>query len=159
MNRLFQRIGARSNAHVGRAFEKTAEGFFTEKMGLKNLQRNVEISVGFDEQKPHRFDLVDHEAKVIIECKSHKWTIGGNVPSAKMTTWNEVMLYFSIAPADHRRILFVLRHSRPCNGETLANYYLRTRGHLIPPGVELWEYDKAERNAVQLTRAAQNNQS
>jgi len=159
MNRLFQRIGARSNSHVGRAFEETAAGFFAEKMSLKNLQRNVEIPVGFDKQKPHRFDLVDHEAKVIIECKSHKWTVGGNVPSAKMTTWNEVMLYFSITSADYRKILFVLRHPRPRNGETLANYYLRTRGHLIPLGVELWEYDKAEQNAVQLTVDVQNNQS
>lgn len=150
MSQPFQRIGAKSNAHVGQTFERAAADFFAEEMGLTNLQRNVEIFIGFDKQKPHKFDLVDREAKVIIECKSHKWTTGKNMPSAKMTAWNEAMLYFSIAPTDHRRILFVLRHPHPRNGETLANYYLRTRGHLIPPGVELWEYDESERNAVRL---------
>ncbi len=150
MNKPFQRIGAKSNTHAGLAFEKIAEDFFSKKMGLKNLQQSVKISVGFDEQKPHKFDLVDNEAKVIIECKSHKWTTGKNMPSAKMTAWNEAMLYFSTLPADYQKILFVLRHSHPRNGETLACYYLRTRGHLIPPGVELWEYDEAEQNAMRL---------
>ncbi len=27
-------------------------------------------------------------------------------------------------------------------GETLAAYYIRTYAHLIPPKVEIWEYDE-----------------
>ncbi len=68
---------------------------------------------------------------MIIECKSHKWTSGNNVPSAKMTVWNEAMLYFSLAPESTRKILFVLRDYSKRN-ETLAEYYKRLNEHLIP---------------------------
>ncbi len=61
------------------------------------------------------------------------------MPSAKMTVWNEAMLYFLLAPAEFRKILFVLKHER--TGQSLAAYYLQTHGHLIPGGVEVWELD------------------
>lgn len=145
----FQREWAESNAHVGNEFEQTAKKFLTVKKGWA-LQSKVKFSIGFDRKKPHAFDLVCENPKVIIECKSHKWTKDGNVPSAKITTWNEVMLYFSITPSDYRKILFVLRDARYGHGKTLAAYYLRTHGHLIPPGVELWEYDETADNATQI---------
>jgi len=53
------------------------------------------------------------------------------------------MYYFYSAPLEYQKILFVLRDLRQGNGESLANYYVRTYGHLIPLGVELWEYDEA----------------
>lgn len=145
----FQREGAESNAHVGRDFEKVAERFFASIEGWV-LQSNVQIPIGFDRKKPHAFDLVSENPKVIIECKSHTWTKCGNMPSAKITTWNEAMLYFSLVPPDYRKILFVLRDARYGHGETLAAYYLRTHGHLIPPGVELWEYDETADNATRI---------
>jgi hypothetical protein len=63
------------------------------------------------------------------------------MPSAKMTVWNEAMYYFHLAPNIYRKILFVLKHSR--RDISLASYYLKTYGHLIPTGVEVWEYDTA----------------
>ena len=51
------------------------------------------------------------------------------------------MYYFAIAPANYRKIFFVLKSARVSNGETLGAYYLRTHFHLIPPDVEFWEYD------------------
>lgn len=145
----FQREGAKSNAHVGKKFEQDAANFLAKSEGWV-LQSEVEIPVGFDRKKWHAFDLVCENPNVIIECKSHKWTKGGNVPSAKITTWNEAMFYFSLAPPDYRKILFVLRDARYGHGETLAAYYLRTHGHLIPPGVELWEYDETADNATRI---------
>jgi hypothetical protein len=50
------------------------------------------------------------------------------------------MYYFHIAPKEFRKIMFVLKHDRA--GMSLASYYLRTHGHLVPEGVEVWEYDK-----------------
>ena len=35
-------------------------------------------------------------------------------------------------------------------GETLANYYVRTYFHLIPVGVEIWEYDETVKIAEKL---------
>jgi len=145
----FQREGAESNAHVGGEFEQATANFLTKEKGWA-LRAGVEILVGFDRKKAHAFDLVCENPKVIIECKSHKWTKCGNVPSAKITAWNEAMLYFSTTPSDYRKILFVLRDARSGHGETLAAYYLRTRGHLIPPGVELWEYDETADNATRI---------
>lgn len=63
------------------------------------------------------------------------------MPSAKVTVWNEAMYYFHLAPTHYRKILFVLdaRHSR--QGQSLAEFYLRTSGHLIPPKVTIDEYN------------------
>jgi hypothetical protein len=140
MGKAFQRKGAVSNAHVGREFEGTAREFFA-KEGL-DLEPNLSVAIGVKGQKPHAFDLGDRERMVLVECKSHTWTESGNVPSAKMTAWNEAMYLFLVAPARYRKILFVLRDFSPRHSETLAEYYVRTYSHLIPAGVEIWEYDE-----------------
>jgi hypothetical protein len=98
----------------------------------------VPVGVG-DAKKMHRFDLGSENPPVLVECKSHTWTQGGNMPSAKMTVWNEAMYYFHVAPAHYRKIFFALKHNR--REMSLASYYLKTHGHLIPDGVELWEFD------------------
>jgi hypothetical protein len=140
-NRDFQREGAVSNAHVGREFEGFAQKFFS-KEGV-TLSMNLLLPVGINGQvKSHAFDLGCEKAKIIVECKSHTWTKGGNVPSAKMTCWNEAMYYFCAAPIEYRKIFFVLKDLSKKRGVTLAEYYLRTYAHLIPAGVELWEYDQ-----------------
>lgn len=147
MNRPHQRIGSVSNAHVGADFEKVALQFF-EKQG-NQLSSNFALEIGVSEKKKkHSFDLGSASLKIIIECKSHKWTIGGKVPSAKMTTWNEAMLYFHLAPKDYRKIFFTLHDKRKTTGETLVSYYKRTYAHLIPEGVEFFEYDESTGNII-----------
>lgn len=148
----FQRTGSTSNAHVGKEFEKVALKFFSEK-GI-NLSMNHRIPVGVDDKKKnHVFDLGSGSPKVIVECKSHTWTSGNNVPSAKMTVWNEAMYYFAVAPNDYRKIFFVLRDESISRKETLAEYYIRTFDHLIPASVEIWEYD-TKRDVGELLREA-----
>jgi hypothetical protein len=56
------------------------------------------------------------------------------MPSAKITVWNEAMYYFHVAPSSYRKIFFVLKHYR--KEQSLAAYYLKTHGHLVPAGVE-----------------------
>ena len=52
---------------------------------------------------------------------------------------NEVMLLFSVCPQHFRRILFVLKDLR---GEvSLASHYVKSQGHLIGLGIEIWELD------------------
>jgi hypothetical protein len=136
----FQRIGSASNAHVGNDFEGIARSFFATQ-GI-SLVKNFTAPVGVGSlKKLHSFDLGSYDPPVLVECKSHTWTQGGNMPSAKMTVWNEAMYYFHLAPANYRKVFFVLKHTR--REQSLATYYLRMHGHLVPDGVEVWEYDVA----------------
>ncbi|WP_225340445.1 hypothetical protein [Lysinibacillus capsici] len=139
----FQRVGSISNAHIGRDFEEAAHVYFTAQ-GYQII-KDVALPIGLERKKNHRFDLGTPsyaEGKIIIECKSHRWTSGDNVPSAKLTVWNEAMYYFHLAPADYLKIFFILRDYSNKRNETLGEYYIRTYGHLIPSDVEILEYDE-----------------
>ena len=143
MENRFQRIGAISNSHIGKEFENVAKDYFLTK-GL-TLDANIKLKIGLGENKKyHTFDLGCHEQKVIVECKSHKWTTGFNVPSAKLTVWNEAMYYFYLAPKEFRKIMFVLRDLNSKRQMSLADYYIKTYSHIIPQGVEFWEYDEGK---------------
>lgn len=146
----FQRLGSTSNAKVGNDFELSAQEYF-RNIGIK-LQQNLTLRIGIDEiQKDHAFDLGSENEKIIVECKSHKWTHPhDNVPSAKMTVWNEAMYYFLLAPSDYRKILFVLKDYSPKRKETLAEYFVRTYKHLIPKGVEINEYDEEKKIGIRI---------
>ena len=142
----FQRPGAISNADVGSDFETAAQEWFLNQ-GVR-LQRNYGVEVGFSKMKERKFDLGSSEPPVLVECKSHKWTSGGNVPSAKITVWNESMYYFLLAPPGFRKVLFVLRDVSEKRGESLAEYYVRNHSHLIPNDVEILEYDVSNMTAA-----------
>ncbi|MEH6393337.1 hypothetical protein [Pseudoalteromonas sp.] len=149
MDKPFQRIGSKSNAHVGREFESAASKFFLSQ-GIE-LVPNLKVEVGVSNlKKQHAFDLGCIDQQIIVECKAHKWTIGGNVPSAKLTVWNEAMYYLYTAPAGFRKIMFVLRDFSTKRNETLAQYYIRTYKHLIPNDVELWEYEENTESASKM---------
>ena len=148
MDRPFQRKGARSNTQVGKEFERKARDFFS-KQGL-DLKEDVSIQVGINGTKAHSFDLGNIDKKILIECKSHTWTEGGNVPSAKITTWDQAMYFFFAAPVGYRKVLFVLRDWSPKKRESLAEFYVRTKSHLIPKDVEIWEYDEQENVATRI---------
>jgi hypothetical protein len=106
------------------------------------LTRGFAVPVGAGTvKKLRKFDLGSEREAVLVECKSHTWTTGGNTPSAKITVWNESMYYFHIASDKYRKVFFALRDAR--RGITLANYYVANYGLLIPDGVEIWEYDFA----------------
>ena len=147
----FQRIGAASNAQVGRDFEAEVQKYFA-KHGV-SLERDYRVLIGHSRKKGRQFDLGADNPPLLVECKSHTWTTGGNMPSAKVTVWNEAMYYFHLAPRKFRKVLFVLRHLSERRRETLAEYYVRNYGHLIPEGVEIWEYEKG--NARNVTAAPQ----
>jgi hypothetical protein len=141
-----QRVDAISNAHVGREFEAHAREFFASQGIELEPHHKVKIGAG-DLKKDHKFDLGCAERKIIVECKSSRWTRTSNIPSAKLTVWNEAMYYFSLAPNDYRKVMFVLRHECEKRSVTLAAYYLKNYGHLIPDGVEFWEYDETAQDA------------
>lgn len=139
-----QRKGAISNAHVGREFEKKAHLYLNKKIEIE-FKKEFSLEIGMPDsvrKNKHRFDLgIDDSKKIIVECKAHTWTEGGNVPSAKLTVWNEAMYYFYLAPNDFRKILFVQKDFSIKKNMTLAEYYVEKYGHLIPKEVEIWEFD------------------
>jgi hypothetical protein len=136
-----QRVGAVSNAHAGREFESLANAHYLGSEGWL-LQPGFPVALGVGPQKKmHRFDFGSEDPPVLVECKSHNFTATGNMPSAKITVWNEAMYYFHLAPEKYRKVLFVLEARHERQRETLASCYFRNYGHLIPPGVEIVEYD------------------
>jgi len=148
MDRPFQRKGAKSNAHVGRDFEVKIRDFFS-RQGL-SLTPSLSVPIGINGKKPHAFDLGNASERVLVECKAHTWTEGGNVPSAKLTVWNEAMFFFHAAPSDYRKILVVLYDFSPRRNESLGEYYVRTYFHIIPGDVEIWEYDENKQDGKKI---------
>lgn len=148
-----QRVGAVSNAHAGREFEANAKRFFARRGTHLNANLKMLIGTG-DQKKAHAFDLGCDDQKIIVECKSHRWTSTANIPSAKLTVWNEAMYFFGLAPVGYRKVMFVLRDECSKRGLTLAAYYLKNYWHLVPADVEFWEYDEAARDAVCIRSAA-----
>ena len=126
------------NPARGREFA-LAVGRFFEREGLRlSPEHSIEIGAA-GERRPHCFDLGADDPPTLVECERHTWTEGANAPSAKMSVWNEAMYYFMLAPCTHRRILAVARDIQ--GGRSLAEYYLSRFRHLIPAGVEIWEFD------------------
>ena len=106
--------------------------------------------------KEHRFDVVSADGDIIIECKCYTWTNGGNVPSAKMSTLNEAVLYLRSVNYNARKILAMKKDVRLRTGESLAEYYCRIYGHLLED-IEVWEV--AEEGIVNIVRKKQLNDS
>jgi hypothetical protein len=146
MNNNYQRANSLSNAAVGQDFEDKVQSFFKTR-GL-TLYEQIGIEIGTStKKKTHKFDLGNHQEKIVIECKSHKWTAGENVPSAKLTTWDQAMYFFFLTPNTFRKIFVVLYDYSEKHHESLGEYYLRTKYHLIPDDVELWEFNETENTA------------
>jgi len=143
MNKPFQRKDSESNAHVGRDFEKRIQEYFKNR-GVP-LKLGVTIPIGISRKKLHAFDLGSDDEKILVECKAHRWTEGGNMPSAKVSVWNEAMFFFYVAPPGYRKLLIVSRDLNSKTEETLAEYYVRINSHLIPEDVEVWEYDESNK--------------
>jgi hypothetical protein len=87
-----------------------------------------------------------HPSPILVECKAHTWTAGGNTPSAKLSGWNEAMYYFLAAPPKYRKVLFVLKSLS--NNMSLGEHYIRRFEHLIPEGEAIWEFDPNIENAT-----------
>ena len=144
----FQREGSISNTSVGREFEDKVENML-QKEGI-DLQRNYKVLVGIGSyKKPHSFDLGSVSPPVVVECKSHTWTRGDNMPSGKIHIWICAMYYFHMTSSFYRKIFIVQKSLRKRNGESLLRYFIRIHRNLIPNDVELREFD-VEKNTAEI---------
>ena len=136
-------VTGQSNYQIGSDFEVKARDFFRRTEGW-NLRPDFAIDISIsDRAHPHKFDLGSMDPFVLIECKRHTYTKPkGNWPSAKISVWNEAMLFFIAAPEQARKILFTLKDLH--RKKSLAQSYVDRYGHLIPSDVEIWEFDESD---------------
>ena len=117
------------NPARGAEFERQAQDILSEHFGVV-LHRDCAIPIG-DPAKEHRFDLASDDRKYIGECKNITWTRTGNMPSAKMTSVNQAVLYLTHVRDAKYRFVAMRRDTHPRRQETLAEYYYRTYQHLL----------------------------
>lgn len=96
-------ISNSDNLKVGKNFQREVLSIVQEKFNIPFIEEKV-VLVG-NPPKEHKFDVVSADGSIIIECKCYTWTNRGNVPSAKMSTINEAVLYLRSINYNARKIL------------------------------------------------------
>ena len=134
-----------SNKTKGDAFRDFAKPILEKELKTE-LEPEQKIDIG-NPMKEHAFDLANQDRSVVIECKNYTWTKAGNVPSAKISTLNEAVLYFSFLDYNVQKILCLMKAKDPKRKETLAEYYVNTYGHLLRDVIvyEIGEYGSLKR--------------
>ena len=112
------------------------------------LKPEVEIPIG-DPPTEHAFNLANEDKSIVIECKDYSWTKAGNVPSAKVSTINEAVLYFSFLDANVRKILCLKKSVHIKKQGSFAEYYVRTYGHLLRD-ITVYEIDESTQEIKKL---------
>lgn len=124
------------NPKVGKVFQQTALRFVTEYFDKRFIEEKS-IDIGYP-PKPHKFDIVSEDGLIVVECKCYTWTEGGNVPSAKMATLDEAILYMNNIPYTAQKIIILKQVFHPEKDITLAEYFVDKKGHLMRD-VSVWE--------------------
>ena len=133
-----------SNRERGEAFARRVGEYLAREGFLVEPEHGVEVGLNTLRKKLHRFDYGNDS--LLVECKYYDWTAGGNNPSAKISTLNEAMMYFHMAPKSYRKMLFISATKKKGvrKPETFAEYYVRMHGHFIPDDVEVFEFSADE---------------
>lgn len=120
----------------GKEFEKQVQDYLNKRFNgeFKQITNdNNEIKIGCPANS-HCFDLISEDLQIIIECKSYNWRKNLKIPSAKISTLNEAVLYFQhLNPPYNKysKILFMKQTHAIKNKGTLAQYYVNHYGHLL----------------------------
>lgn len=119
-------------------FEKRVRRFFELKNGWKLSKEALEIGRK-DDGTPlmHEFDLVSEDGAIVGECKSYKWTEGGNYPQGKISTANEALFFLSRANAEEK--FLVLEEDVSLRGKSLPEVYA-SRSSGLMDDVEVYKY-------------------
>lgn len=117
------------NPHVGRKFQEFVQTILKEKYNTY-FEQEAAIPIGRP-PKEHKFDLANADRSIVAECKCYTWTDSGNVPSAKLMGLDEAVFYFGFLPSETKKLLSMKKAVFCGKQETLAEYYVRTHGHLL----------------------------
>lgn len=110
-------------------FQRQVMDWFRKKY-QREFVLEKKIAIG-NPAKEHKFDIVDEDNTIAIECKRYTWTETGNVPSAKMGFTNEAAFYLSFLPDTYEKYIVMLYSFHAKRQESLAEYYYRTNHHLL----------------------------
>ena len=128
------------HTRIGAEFQNRVLEWFKDHHG-PGFELETKIPIG-NPPKDHKFDIVDPERRIAIECKRFTWTESGNVPSAKIRALNEAAFFLPFLPDDYEKYIVMLRDFNTKRGETLAEYYFRAYHHLLGR-IVVAEYDPA----------------
>ena len=126
------------NPKNGAVFQQQVMIWF-QKHFEKSFELEKKIPIG-NPPKEHKFDIVDVEDTIAIECKRYTWTETGNVPSAKMGFTNEAAFYLSLLPNNYEKYIVMLKSQHSKRRESLAEHYYRMNKHLLG-NIIVAEYD------------------
>ncbi len=123
---------------LGADFQRAVQRYFIQECGA-GFELEKKIPIG-EPAKEHKFDIVNSDKHIVIECKRYTWTETGNVPSAKMGFTNEAAFYLSFLPNTFEKYIVMLRSHHAKRNESLAEYYYRTYRHLLG-AIKIAEFD------------------
>jgi hypothetical protein len=127
--------------YLGKVFQEAVRDWFVKEYGSGfQLEVGIPIGVNNDEKKPHMFDIVNTDLKMVIECKRYTWTETGNVPSAKIRALNEAAFFMFSLKDSYTKYIVMFKANHPKKKESLAEYYFKTYHHLLGD-IILAEYD------------------
>ncbi len=126
------------NPRKGAIFQNQVRDWFQANYG-PGFELETKIPIG-NPAKDHKFDIVNQEKHIAIECKCYTWTKTGNVPSAKMGFTNEAAFYLSFLPEYYEKYIVMLYSRNDKRGDSLAEYYFKINRHLIG-NVKVAEYN------------------
>ena len=126
------------NPKKGADFQKKVQQYFIDNYG-PGFELEKKLPIG-DPPKDHKFDIVNIESKIVIECKRYTWTETGNVPSAKMGFTNEAAFYLGFLPENYEKYIVMIKATHSKRQESLAEYYYRINKHLLGK-IKIAEYD------------------
>ena len=126
------------NPKKGADFQKQVQQYFVKKYG-PGFELEKKIPIG-EPPKDHKFDIVNSDLGIVLECKRYTWNEAGNVPSAKMGFTNEAAFYLRFLPDSCEKYIVMLKAHHPKRQESLAEYYYRMNKHLLGM-VKIAEYD------------------
>lgn len=133
----------------GKLFQKQVLQIAAQRLGLQ-FTEECPVPVG-NPSKLHKFDVVEQNLSVIIECKCYSWRSGNKVPQAKISILNEAALYLlSITGnTDARKIIAMKKDINSTTSQTLASYYVNLYGYLLQ-NIEVWEVDMNNSNITKI---------
>lgn len=124
------------NPRIGKKFQRMVlayvKGYFSQ-----DFIEEKPVKIG-NPPTPHKFDVVSTDESIIIECKCYTWTEGGNVPSAKLATLDEAILYMKSICHPAKKIIAMKAAEN--NGVSLAEYFCDKKRHLLGD-ISVWEFD------------------
>ena len=130
---------------LGADFQRAVQRYFIQEYG-DGFELEKKIPIG-EPAKDHKFDIVNSDKRIVIECKRYTWTESGNVPSAKMGFTNEAAFYLSFLPDTFEKYIVMLRSHHAKRNESLAEYYYRTYRHLLG-AIKIAEFDPETKDFI-----------